>query len=241
MSVSALVLVMCGSSVTLASDAASSAILDKYFSVAGGRDAWASAHGEYVLAKVADPRFPLPATFEFCWSWDDVFRADRMRVQGMTRQTVLRAEDGWIFSRPSNAPKGVIEPLSEELMQRARSEYIGNFEVLTHRLAKRDEAISTRLGAGPWQNWVEVSVDNDVTAYILFAEDGSPKRFFRLFDETSIFFGPLADRGAVKFPAWGAFEGGEPFDLIVFELLDSAPTVPFEKPDITDSGHWSCR
>ena len=225
---------------TATADGGSAAILDRYFDAIGGREIWARGHGEYVLAKVIDPRFPLPATFEFCWSWDEPKRAERMRVQGLSRRTALTADDGWMFTRPSNAAAGVLEATSAERRARSIAEWTGNFEVLTHRLAKRDAAVKTRLGEGPWQQWIQVTVDDDVVAYLLIGEDGSPKRFFRLSDEISIVFGPLADRGNVRFPAWGAFEGGEPFDIIAFEILDRAPSGPFEKPQPADAGYWSC-
>lgn len=214
--------------------------LEKYFAAIGGRDVWAAGHGEYVLAKVEDPRFPLPGTFEFCWSWDEPRTADRSRFQGLTQLRSYTGEDGWTFVRRSGDGEGILKTWDDARRIRGRSEWDGNFEVLTHRLAKGDERVSSRMGQGPWASWVEISVDEQVAAYLLIGADGAPRKFYRVLDDVAVVFGPLAERGRINFPAWGSFEGGEPFDLIAFEILDSAPVKPFEKPALDDAALLDC-
>jgi hypothetical protein len=222
------------------SDTRSRELLDKYFDALGGRDEWALGHGEYVLAKVEDPRFPLPGTFEFCWSWDEPKTADRSRFQGLTQLRSYTGDAGWTFVKPSGDADGTVKIWNDARKIRGQAEWNGNFEVLTHRLAARDERVTTRMGEGPWASWIEISVDAQVVALLQIAESGVPKKFHRVFDDITVVFGPLAERGRINFPAWGAFEGGEPFDLIAFEILGSAPREPFEKPDPGDSGLMNC-
>jgi hypothetical protein len=221
-------------------DEASDAVLERYFDAIGGRSIWANGHGEYVLAKVKDPGFPLPATFEFCWSWDGPRAADRSRFQGLTQIRSYTGTDGWTFRKPSGELQGTITTWDDARKARGQSEWNGNFEVLTHRIAKRDARVTTRLGEGPWKAWIEIAVSGDVVAYLLTDDRGSPKKFYRVFDEASVVFGSLVERGKIKFPAWGAFEGGEPFDLIAFEILDSAPVRPFNQPAVDDLGYLHC-
>ena len=215
-------------------------LLDGYFEAIGGRDEWAAGHGEYVLAKVEDPRFALPGTFEFCWSWDEPRTADRSRFQGLTQLRAYAGDDGWTFVRPSGDQEGTVRTWDDARRMRGQSEWTGNFEVLTHRLAKRDERVTTRMGTGPWASWVEISVDARIVAYLLVGEGGAPRSFHRVFDGITVIFGPLAERGRINFPAWGKFEGGEPFELIAFEILASAPVEPFQEPGPGDSGLLNC-
>jgi hypothetical protein len=194
-----------------------------------------------VLAKVQDPRFPLPGTFELCLSWDAPQTADRSRFQGFTQVRAFTGTEGWTFRKPSGQSSGELSEWDAPRKDRGVSEWIGNFEVLTHRIAKRDKKVSTGMGVGPWKGWVEISVDSAIAAYLLIDDEGAPRKFYRPYDDTSIFFGPLASRGDLNFPAWGSFDGGDPFDLIALEIMAAAPVKPFEKPDAGDDGYLHCR
>lgn len=222
-------------------DDQSEAILDSYFEAIGGRDIWAAGRGEYVLAKVQDPRFPLPATFEFCWSWEDARTSDRTRFQGLTQFRSFNGKTGWTFMKPAGDVPGTISNWAPARTRRGAMEWKGNFEILTHRLSKKDPAVTTEMGQGPWKGWVGISVGGELMSYLLIDENGAPKKFYRLFDEISIVFGPLAARGDINFPAWGAFEGGEPFELIAFEILGKSPEKPFLPVSENDPAYMDCR
>jgi hypothetical protein len=224
-----------------AADQRSEEVLTNYFAALGGRSIWAEGHGEYVLARVKTPGLPLPGTFELCLSWEKPQTADRARFQNLTQFRAFTGNEGWTFSRPSGQNAGELKNWYEMRMHRGLSEWAGNFEVLTHRLARRDEKVTTRMGAGPWKDWVEISIDSKVTAYLFINDEGVPRKFYRLFDDTSITFGPLAQRGNIAFPAGGSFDGGEPFDLIAFEILDTPPVEPFSRPDPGDAAYMHCR
>lgn len=223
-----------------ASETTSDGLLENYFDAVGGREVWAAGHGEYVLATIEDPAFPLPGTFEFCWSWDDARTADRSRFQGRTQLRAYTGDDGWTFVKPSGDQQGTITTWDDARKARGLSEWNGNFEVLTHRLAKNDERVTTCMGEGQWTSWIEISVDAQVAAYLLIGETGAPEKFHRVIDGITVVFGPLAERGAINFPAWGMFEGGEPFDIIAFEILASAPSEAFQKPGLGDSALMDC-
>lgn len=229
------------SAVKVEADQRSDTILDKFYESLGGRAVWAGGRGEYVLAKVKDPRVPLPGTFEFCWSWESAQISDRTRFQGQTQVRSFDGKTGYTFRKPSGDAPGQISEWTEERKQRGLQEWSGNFEILTHRMAKRDPAVSTRMGEGPWEDWIAITVDGNLMSYLLIGSDGAPKKFHRIFDKISVNFGPLADRGNFNFPAWGSFEGGEPFDLIAFEILTAAPTRPFKTIDAGDPGYMDCR
>ena len=140
-----------------AADEASEGVLAKYFEALGGRSVWADGHGEYVLAKIKDPRFSLPGTFELCFNWDKPQTADRFRVQDATQFRVFTGSEGWTLNKPSGSGEGQLSDWDDARKQRATSAWADNLEVLTHRMAKRDNAVSTRMGEGPWAGWVEIS------------------------------------------------------------------------------------
>ncbi len=215
--------------------------LAKYFEAIGGRTVWAEGSGEYVLARVVDNNFPLPATVEFCFSWESPQTVDRTRFQDLTQLRVFTGSEGWTLRKPSGPVDGRVSAWDDERRRRGLAEWSGNFEVLTHRIARRDEDVSVRMGDGPWANWVEISVDATVVAYLLVDDDGAPRRFHRVFDDTNVRFGPLADRGRLRFPAWGSFDNGEPFDLIAFEILSTVPEAAFQQPSVDDPANLRCR
>ena len=215
--------------------------LATYFEAIGGRAIWAEGRGEYVLARVVDSNLPLPATVEFCFSWESPQTVDRTRFQDLTQLRVFTGREGWTLRKPSGPGDGRVSNWDDERRQRGQAEWSGNFEVLTHRIARRDEDVSVRMGEGPWANWVEISVDATVVAYLLVDEDGAPRRFHRVFDDTNVRFGPLVDRGRLRFPAWGAFDNGEPFDLIAFEILSTVPKAVFQRPGADDPANLHCR
>lgn len=222
-------------------DEGSEALLSKYFDAVGGRNVWADGHGEYILAKIKDPRFPLPGTFEICFNWDKPQTAERLRVQDSTQYRVFTGSEGWTLNKASGSGTGQLTDWDDDRKRRGYSGWADNVEVLSHKMAKRDKTISTRMGEGPWKEWIEISDNQKIVAYLLVSEDGSPKRFHRLFDGTAVMFGPMAERGRLNFPATGSFEGGEPFDLIAFEILDQAPVEPFRKLDANSPGYMRCR
>jgi len=221
-------------------DSTSDTILDRYFEAIGGRAIWAEGHGEYVLAKIADSRFALPGTFEICWNWELPQTADRLRVQGLSQTRVYAGSHGWTVRKSSGAPGTDHIEWDGARMMQGLAEWTGNFEVLTHRIANGDERVTTRMGEGSRQGWIEILVDQDVVGHLLIDSDGEPKKFHRVFDDVSVDLGPLADRGGIRFPAWGAFEGGEPFDLLVFEILDATPVQPFHALAANVSAYMHC-
>lgn len=222
-------------------DEASEQRLEDFYAAIGGRDVWANGRGEYVLAKVEDPRFALPGTFELCWSWLQAKTSARARFQDLSRVRSFDGSEGWTLEKPGGNGEARLRPWDADRIAQARLEWRGNFEVLAHRMAKRDPAVTTRMGDGPWRNWIRISVDDDVQAYLLLGDDGAPKKFQRLFDDVAVVFGPLADRGVLRFPEWGAFEGGQRFDLVAFEILETEPAMPFAKPSAQGAALLDCR
>jgi len=214
--------------------------LDDYFAAMGGRDVWAAGRGEYVLASISDPRFPLPGTFELCWNWEQPQTADRARFQGTTQIRAFDGRQGWTATRSSVSTGTVLADWDAARRERGFAEWRGNFEILTHRLARGDRRVSARMGDGPWSGWIEIEVDGLTVAQLLLDDRGAPKRFHRVFDDVNVRFGPLADRGQLKFPAWGAFDDGEPFDLIAFEILDAPPRNVQQPPADEHRGFWVC-
>ncbi|MDX1381416.1 MAG: hypothetical protein R3233_09865, partial [Xanthomonadales bacterium] len=167
--------------------------------------------------------------------------ADRSRFQGFTQLRVLNDKEGWTYLKQSGKAPGELKDWDAARIARGVSEWTGNIEVLTHRMARNDPAVTVRMGEGERQGWLRIEVDGVETSYLLLDENGAPKQFNRLYDDILVTFGPLADRGDFRFPAWGAFEGGEPFEIIAFEMFDSPPKRPFRKPRLSDPGYLDCR
>ncbi|NJM35451.1 MAG: hypothetical protein HC850_12905 [Rhodomicrobium sp.] len=157
-----------------AADAVAEQRLNAFFQAIGGRDVWAAGRGEYVLAKVDDPRFPLPGTFEFCWSWEAPNAADRSRFQDVTQLRAVYGDEGWLFLKPSGDAPGELKRWDEARRARALSEWTGNFEVLIHRMAKRDPRVSTGMGDGDKAGWIEITVDGQKVSYLLLDEGARP-------------------------------------------------------------------
>jgi len=216
-------------------------VVDRYLEAVGGREAWASANGEYVLAVTTDPRFPLPYTFELCWDFSQPRTAERARFQSRTQLRGYVAGDGWSFGRDVGAGEGTFRTWSAE--ERATNETLWRaaFEVVTHRLAARDPELSVRMGQGEWSGWVQVAERGTPIARLLTDKSGAPQRYQRLVDDTSIVFGPLVDRGAIRFPKHGAFDPGASFEVITIELSPDAPQAVFRRPSSGHDGSMTCR
>lgn len=224
-----------------AADDAASRAIDRYLEAMGGREAWAEAKGEYVLAVTSDPRRPLPYTFELCWDFSQPRTAERARLQSRTQLRGYASGDGWSFGRDAGTPEGTLRDWSAEESATNENLWRAAFEVVTHRLAARDPELSVRSGKGEWAGWIEFDERGTPIARLLTDEDGSPQRYRRLVDDTSIVFGPLVDRGAIRFPKHGAFDPGASFEVIAIELSADAPQTVFQRPVVTHDGSMICR
>jgi hypothetical protein len=215
--------------------------IDRYLEAVGGRAAWASAHGEYVLAVTTDPRRALPYTFELCWDFTRPRTAERARFQSRTQLRGYASGDGWSFGRDIAAPEGTIRDWSADENATNESLWRAAFEVVTHRLAARDPDLSVRNGAAEWAGWVEISERGTPIARLLTDAAGVPQRYRRLVDDTSIVFGPLVERGAIRFPRSGAFDPGASFEVIAIELYPDSPEAVFRRPEPAHDGSMACR
>jgi hypothetical protein len=216
-------------------------VVDRYLEAVGGRAVWASALGEYVLAVTTDPRRPLPYTFELCWDFAQPRTAERARFQSRTQLRGYASGDGWSFGRDVTAPQGTFRNWSAEESSTNENLWRAAFEVVTHRLAARDPNLSVRSGTGEWAGWVEISERGTLIARLLTDASGAPQKYRRLVDDTSIEFGPLVDRGAIRFPKSGAFDPGASFEVIAIELYPDAPQAVFRRPAPTHDGSMICR
>lgn len=222
------------------SGAAAQAI-DHYFQAAGGRELWANAAGEYVLAVTNDPRLPGPYTFEFCWSFREPRTAERARFQNRTQLRGFERGRGWSFRRDVGAAQGTVRPWSAEENANGDDIWRGAFEVVVHRLAARDPALSVHMGQGPWEGYVEIVEGAAPIGRLLLNEEGEPLRYQRVIDDTRVVFGPQAERGGFRFPKGGSFEIGATFEIIALELLPSEPRGVYAQPQITHDGAMLCR
>ena len=218
--------------------------LDKFFAAMGGRDQFAQAHGEYIAIEINDPRVsPLPFYFELCWSYRDPRQATRANASAFTRRTGFDGKaGGWTLKQEQG--KGVeFVPWSESRVQTALADWRGNFEGLTHRLAKRDPDVRAIMGIGPWEGWLEIREKGDVVFYLRLNEDGAPVRFRRVYDGTAVTFGPLVQQASARFPSRGLFEDSySSFDFHLFKLIthpmaDATFAPPADKQNL----HLTCQ
>jgi hypothetical protein len=222
-------------------DTGATQVIDRYLDAVGGRAAWAAARGEYVLAMTMDPRRPLPYTFELCWDFTQPRTAERARFQSRTQLRGYESGLGWSFGREIGSAEGAFRTWSAEEGATNESLWRAAFEVVTHRLAADDPDLSVRSGKGEWAGWVEIAERETLIARLLTDEAGAPQRYRRLVDDTSIIFGPLADRGAIRFPQNGAFDPGARFEVIAIELYPEAPKAVFRRPAAGHDGSMTCR
>jgi hypothetical protein len=216
-------------------------LVDRYLEAVGGRAVWASAQGEYVLAVTTDPRRPLPYTFELCWDFSQPRTAERARFQSRTQLRGYAAGDGWSFGRDTGAPDGMIRAWDAQEATANESLWRAAFEVVTHRLAARHPDLTVSMGEGDWAGWIEIAERGTPIARLLTDETGAPQRYRRLVDDTSIVFGPLVDRGSIRFPKYGDFDPGAHFELITIEFSPHAPQEVFQRPVTTHDGSMACR
>jgi hypothetical protein len=139
------------------------------------------------------------------------------------------------------APEGTLRAWSSEEGATNESLWRAAFEVVTHRLALRDPTLSVRNGEGEWVGWVEITERGTPIARLLTDETGAPQRYRRLVDDTSIVFGPLVDRGPIRFPQNGAFDPGARFEVVAIELHPESPQAVFQKPAAGHDGSMTCR
>lgn len=224
-----------------AADADATASIDRYLEAVGGRGAWAAARGEYVLAVTTDPRRPLPYTFELCWDFTQPRTAERARFQSRTQRRGYESGDGWSFGRDVGTADGTLRTWSAEENATNEALWRAAFEVVTHRLAARDPDLSVRNGDAEWAGWVEIAERGTPIARLLTDASGAPQRYRRLVDDTSIVFGPLVDRGPIRFPLNGAFDPGARFEVIAIELYPEAPQAVFRRPAAGHDGSMTCR
>lgn len=215
--------------------------VDRYLQAVGGRSAWASAKGEYVLAVTTDPRRPLPYTFELCWDLGNPRTAERARFQSRTQLRGYAEGQGWSLGRDVEAAEGKLRTWTPDEGAANELQWRAAFEVVTRRLAARDPELSARMGRGEWADWIEFVEKGVPIARLLTDEAGAPLRYRRLVDDTSIVFGPLVDRGAIRFPKHGDFDPGAHFEVITIELSPDAPRAVFSRPDATHIGNMICR
>lgn len=215
-------------------------VIDRYFENAGGRDRWAAAAGEYVLAVTSDPQLPLPYSFEFCWSFREPRTAERARFQNRTQRRGFEKGAGWSYRRDLSAAAGTLRRWSADENELGDSIWRGAFEVVLHRLAARDPALNLRMGLGSWEGYVEVLERGAPIGRLLTDAKGNPLRYHRPADNTRVVFGPLVDRGGYLFPEGGAFEAGATFRIIALELLPKEPTDAYAMPLSSDDGRMPC-
>jgi len=195
--------------------------LDKFFVAMGGREQFANAYGEYIAIQVNDPRVSkLPFYFELCWSYRDARQATRANALAFTRRTGFDGKSsGWTLKQEQG--KDIeFAPWSEKRVKTALADWRGNFEGLTHRLAKRDPDVKAVMGVGPWEGWLEIFEKGDTVFYLRLNDDGAPIRFRRVYDGTAVTFGPLVDQASARFPSHGLFEDSfSSFDFHIFKLM----------------------
>ncbi len=218
--------------------------LDKFFVAMGGRDQFAQAYGEYIAIEINDPRVsPLPFYFELCWSYRDPRQATRANAMAFTRRTGFDGKaTGWTLKQEQgNAVEFV--SWSEKRVQTALADWRGNFEGLTHRLAKRDPDVRAIMGVGPWDGWLEIREKGDVVFYLRLNEDGAPVRFRRVYDGTAVAFGPLVQQASARFPSRGLFEDSySSFDFHIFKLIAHPMTdATFAPPADKQNLHLTCQ
>lgn len=245
-SIITMLLVVIAASTTIHSSAATpdteaAARVDRYLEALGGRGPWAAARGEYVLAVTTDPKRPLPYTFELCWDLGQPRTAERARLQSRTQRRGYAQGSGWSYGVDAGSDAGTLRTWTAEEGANNEKLWRAAFEVVTHRLAAKDPALQVRMGRDDWAGWIEVQEQGAVVARLLTDADGAPQRYLRLVDNTSLVFGPLVDRGPIRFPKHGDFDPGAHFEVITIEFSPRAPQAVFALPASTSRGELDCR
>ena len=218
------------------------AILDTYFERIGGREKFASAKGEYISIEITDPtQSALPFYFELCFSYEDPRGATRINSNQITRLMAYDHNEGWTITKAPGQP-AVYSERSEKSIQAALTDWRGNFEVLTHRLAARDPDVYATMGEGHYEGWLIIHEKNEPVFRLMVSAEGEPVQFERILDGTKVQFGPLVSFGEYSFPSSGRFVGTfNDFDFHIFRLINEPLTKAFAPPVDKDNPAIDCR
>lgn len=178
------------------------AAAERMLAALGGREAWAAARNT-----VNDSRQDWdgePPELRVVITMD--FERPRIRIETWARDLhVIRVIDGekdWRLLRD-----GKVVALPPELRADDLRFYAGHVYRTLHRIAKRDPALSLRIGT---EGRIEVLEDGKRIAWYLPDRRGEPYRYGAHDDDVGSIFGPWTHEVAgIRHPAWVTREGGK--------------------------------
>ena len=217
-------------------------VLERYFEKIGGREKFATARGEYIAIEIRDPKQShLPYYFELCFSYEDPRGATRIHSNNITLLSAYDHDKGWAI-RKAPGQMAALKARSEASIEAALVDWRGNFEVLTHRLAKRDPDVYATMGEGPYEGWLIIHEKEEPVFRLVINEEGEPVQFERILDGTKVHFGPLVSFGDYSFPSNGRFAGTfNNFDFHIFRLIPESLTKAFTPPVDIGNPVMDCR
>ena len=182
--------------------ASAEAVAERMLSALGGRAAWAAAKNT-----VNDSRQDWdgePPELRVVITMD--FERPRLRIETWGRALhVIRVVDGdkdWRLMRD-----GKVAALPPELREGDLRFYAGHVYRTLHRIARRDPALSLRIGS---EQRLEVLEGDRRIAWYILDRRGEPYRYGSHEDDVGAIFGPWThEAGGIRHPAWVTREGGK--------------------------------
>ena len=206
-------------------------LAEKMIAAFGSRDVWASREVDHITA-VVEPSGGEAFLIELFTRWDKPQTVSWVRTRTREQLRVWDGlqEKGWSLTREYAGGEATVKEWSAERAAIEAQNYKTQFERLIHRVAKRDPDLQFGIvKEGPYQGWLEVSVDGEVVNQVLLREDGSPEKVTTpgVLD-VPIEFDPLVSFGDHKQPGSGF--GGAKFTTYVAKLLPNADSINFGLP-----------
>ncbi len=193
----------------------------------GGSAIWARATTMNTIEEAHAASRRLPTRSE-SWRWlDEPTIWGHTQSEETDRYFASTAKAGWRLT------DGTLTHLTDVEMQEWRGRWRGNLYVMYHRLAKQDPRLrlaregGRRVGVHDAQTaerlcWFEVSASGEITKWGA-AFGGESEEWV---------YGPLADFGPIRMPAWGArVDGTYRFRYLSVSLSSGLPLGVLGGPD----------
>lgn len=192
----------CLASSTAFADPAADQLAERMLASLGGRDAWARATNT-----VNDSRQDWdgdPPELRVVITMD--FERPRMRIETRGKDLhLIRVVDGEKHWR--KARDGQVGPVSDSTLAGDRKFWQGHVYRTLHRIAKRDPAVSLKVGR---DNRLEVHEGAARIAWYALDRAGQPYLYGAHEDEVGGIFGPWEHEVAgIRHPAWVTRDGGK--------------------------------
>lgn len=205
----------------------------------GGQSVWSGAKSVHVGAVIHRDQAAVPLILDFWWDYGSPRTLSRLQSNGIDQLFGYCDGAGATHKRQPDGSTEIVA-WDQARIDRELTDWHSNLGRLIHRMASADPGYDVKAGEGEWSGWYMVSSQNEPLLNIKVAEDGAPLSFYNYWNDSTVKFQELLDRGDHAFPRQGANNSGTTFDIVSFELSDQAAHLTWSLPDQVQQVHANC-